>query len=161
MIALKYRKHEWEKHGTCALGLTQIRSESDYFNVTLGLRALYDFGPVLSRAAIEPDDTLLVDLGKIKTAIKSVLHVEPMIVCFVLKDSDIQYLSQMQVCLSKQFELVDCEFEAIELVQIVKDNQPQEMQCQPDMPIHYPTIKYAQSLPFFRNKILQQRNHHD
>ena len=153
------RKHEWEKHGTCAIGMPEIRSESDYFNVTLGLRVLYDFGPVLERFSIVPDDTLLVDLGKIKNAIKSVLKVEPMIVCFVLKDSDIQYLSQMQVCLSKHFELVDCQFEAIELAMIMKDNEPQEIQCQPDVPIHYPTIKYAMSLPYFREKVRSQNGH--
>ena len=137
---INLRKHEWEKHGTCALGMPEIRSESDYFNVTLGLRVLYDFGPVLERYSIVPDDTLLIDLGKIKNAIKSVLKVEPMIVCFVLKDSDIQYLSQMQVCMSKQFELVDCLFEPDK---ILDSNKAQEIQCQPDIPIIYPTIKHV------------------
>lgn len=147
-------KHEWEKHGTCALSLPEIQSESDYFNVSLSLRTKYDFGPILKANSIQPDDTLLYDLNKIRFSLKSVLNVEPMIVCYVLRDSDVQYLSQMQVCLSKNFELVDCAFEAVELVNIAKNNSPQETQCQPGIPIHYPTIKYASSLPFFKKMTL-------
>lgn len=77
-----------------------------------------------------------------------------MIVCYVLKNSDVQYLSQMQVCLNKDLELVDCAFQAIELANIVKDNKPQEIQCQPNIPIHYPTIKYAKSVKFFEKRQL-------
>ena len=132
------------------MGLPSIKCESDYFNASLGLRDHFDFGPILKGSSIEPDDTLLYDLSKIKYAIKSVLNVEPMVVCYILKDSDVQYLSQMQICLSKDYELVDCEFQAVELVNIAKDNTPQETQCQEGLPIHYPTIKYAQSLTFFK-----------
>jgi ribonuclease I len=150
VVYIYIRKHEWEKHGTCALGLPQVTSESDYFNLSLALRAEFDFGPILRKSNIQPDDTLLYDLNKIKFAIQSQLNVEPMLVCYVLRDSDVQYLSQMQICLSKQLELVDCAFEAIEIVQIFKDNTPQEIQCQSGLPIHYPTIKYVQSLAFLR-----------
>jgi len=75
-----------------------------------------------------------------------------MIVCYILKDSDVQYLSQMQICLSKEFELVDCAFQAVELVNIMIDNEPQETQCQSTMPVHYPTIHYSESVEFFNKK---------
>lgn len=139
-------KHEWEKHGTCALSLPQIRSESDYFNVTLGMRNIFDFGPALKKFNIEPNDSLLYDLEKLKNSIISYFKVEPLIVCYVLKESDIQYLSQMQICFNKSFELVDCEFKAVELAKIAFDNSAQEIQCQPNIPIHYPTIKYSTRL---------------
>jgi len=132
--------------GTCALSLPQITGESDYFNVSLSLRDHFDFGPILKASSIQPDDSLLYDLDKIKTAISSVLNVEPYLECYVLKDSDVQYLSQMQICLSKQFELVDCSTDALEMANIVTTNTPQEIQCQQGVPIHYPTIKYALSL---------------
>jgi len=150
-------KHEWEKHGTCAVGLPNIKSESDYFSSTLSLRDKYDLGAILAQSSIVPDDTLLLDLDKIIHTIKSSLNVEPMLVCYVLKDSNIQYLSQMQVCLNKEFELVDCAFEALEMARIMRENEAQEIQCQPGMPVHYPTIKYALSLPFFRMKILVEK----
>ena len=130
------------KHGTCAIGLPDITDESDYFNTTLGFRSHFDFGPILKGSSITPDDTVLYDLNQIKNAIHSVLGVEPMVVCYVLRDSDVQYLSQMQICLSKEYELVDCAFDSIELVNIAVDNAPQETQCQHGMPIHYPIIKY-------------------
>jgi ribonuclease T2 len=135
------REHEWLKHGTCAIGLNGITDESDYFNTTLALRDHFDFGPILKGNSIVPDDTILYDLDKIKHTINSVLGVEPMLVCFILRDSDVQYLSQMQICLSKEFELVDCAFEAVELVNIAVDNQPQETQCQHGLPVHYAKIR--------------------
>ena len=140
---IKTRKHEWEKHGTCALSLPQVQGEVNYFNFTLGLRNHFDFGPILKANGIVPSDTVLYDLHDVKKAITSVLGVEPMIVCYILKDSDVQYLSQMQICLSKEFELVDCAFEAVELVNIVVDNTPQETQCQYSLPIQYPTFQYS------------------
>jgi ribonuclease T2 len=137
-------KHEWEKHGTCALSLPQIKSESDYFNLTIGLRDNFDFGPILKAHSIIPDDTVLYDLNKIEYAIESVMNVKPLLTCYILKDSDVQYFSQMQICLSKEFELVDCATIAVEPALIKKDNSAQETTCQPNIPVHYPTIKYSQ-----------------
>jgi ribonuclease T2 len=138
-------QHEWEKHGTCALGLPQIKSEFDYFNTTLGLRDHYDFGPMLAGANVVPDDTIMYDLDKIESAITKTLGIRPLLTCYVEKDADVQYFSQMQICISKQFELVDCQTLAVEPALIARDNSAQETTCQRGMPVHYPTIKYAQS----------------
>jgi ribonuclease T2 len=150
-------QHEWEKHGTCALTLPQVRDESDYFNVSLSLREHFDFGPILEASSIQPDDTLMYDLDRIKTAITKVLNVEPYVVCYVLRDSNVQYLSQMQICLTKEFELTDCSPETLEMTRIFKMDKnikeaPQETQCEDGLPIHYPTIKYVSSLPFFKGE---------
>lgn len=146
---MKNRKHEWEKHGTCALGLPQIKSESDYFNLTLGLRDDYDFGSILSSNSIVPDDTVQLDLDDLKDTVRSQLNVEPMLQCYVLRD--IQYLSQMQICLSKSFELVECRSEDIEMDKMnMRVNRAQQKQCEPGKPILYPTIHYALS---FKNRL--------
>jgi ribonuclease T2 len=139
-------QHEWEKHGTCAFGLPEIKSESDYFNLTLGLRDHYDFGEALRGYEVVPDDTVMYDVDKIETALSSVLGVKPLLTCYVEKDADVQYLSQMQICLSKKFELVDCSTLAVEPALVARDNAAQETACQRGMPVHYPTIKYAVSL---------------
>jgi hypothetical protein len=89
-----------------------------------------------------PDELQLYDVDAMKNAIRRVLNVEPMLTCYVLRDSDVQYLSQMQVCLSKSYELVECADEALELTKISVDNTPQETTCQSGIPIHYPVIKY-------------------
>lgn len=134
-------KHEWDKHGTCAVSL--VKNESGYFNVSLALRDHFDFGPILKGSNIVPDDTLLYDLNKIKYAIKSVLGVEPLVTCYVLRDSNVQYLSQMQFCLSKQFELIECEIDSINLIKLAIDKTPEETHCQQGLPIHYPTFHYS------------------
>lgn len=138
-------KHEWEKHGTCALGLPTISNESDYFNTTLGLRDHFDFGPILKGSAIVPDDDKLYDLDLMKAAIKNVLGVEPGLTCYVLKNSHKQYLSQMQICLSKTYEQIDCAPASINMLDLVtkaNENKPQQIDCQQGIPIHYPTIEY-------------------
>ncbi len=150
------RKHEWEKHGTCALGLPTISDESGYFNTTLGLRDHFDFGPILKGSAIVPDDDKLYDLDLMKAAIKNVLGVEPGLTCYVLKNSRKQYLSQMQICLSKTYEQIDCAPTSINMLDLVtkaNENKPQQIDCQQGIPIHYPTIEYN---PEFWFKIVFQ-----
>lgn len=137
-------EHEWTKHGTCAVGkVKDINTESDYFNVTLGLRNHFDFGLILKASNIVPDDKKLYDLSDIKEAIKSVLNVEPSVDCYVLQDSNVQYISQMQICLSKTFDLVDCGgSQSAKSARVVRDtSSPQETQCLNDLPVHYPVIK--------------------
>lgn len=140
-------QHEWEKHGTCALGLPNISDESGYFNTTLGLRDHFDFGPILKGSSIVPDDTKLYDLDEMKSAIKNVLGVEPGLTCYVLRSSHKQYLSQMQICLSKTYEQMDCvPTDSIDMLEInnLRDDvsKPQQTDCQHGIPIHYPTIEY-------------------
>jgi ribonuclease T2 len=139
-------RHEWEKHGTCALGLPLISDESGYFNTTLGLRDHFDFGPILKGSSIVPDDDKLYDLNQIKTAIKNVLGVEPGLTCYVLRDAKKQYLSQMQICLSKTYEQMDCvPTESRDMLEIITKKiyeKPQQTDCQHGIPIHYPTIEY-------------------
>jgi len=134
--------HEWDKHGTCALSFNpQIRNATDYFNVTLGLRDLHDLGAVLAINSIVPDDTKLYDFAKIFGAIKATFNAEPLMVCYLMKDSDVQYLSQIQICMDKQFNLIDCYTEFLEIVPIMHNNTPQETSCNQQIPIAYPTIK--------------------
>ncbi len=123
---MKYskRKHEWLKHGTCALSVPDINNESDYFNVSLNLRDHYDFGPILKGSDIVPDDKTVYDLDKIKYAIKSVLGVDPGLTCYVQHNSPKQYLSQMQICLTKENEQTDCvnEYDSIDIFEIMIEN---------------------------------------
>ena len=38
------RKHEYEKHGTCAASVQGFENEHDFFKVSLDLRDKYDMG---------------------------------------------------------------------------------------------------------------------
>ena len=102
---------------------------------------MYDFGPILAEQSIVPNDTMLYDVKKIKEVVKNKLNVEPLLVCYTKRDSDVQYLSQMQICLDKNYKLTECSVESVGLAGIMFNNEPEEVPCVDDLPISYPTIK--------------------
>lgn len=123
-------EHEWTKHGVCAVQqLPGIENESDYFKTSMDKRDLIDFGKVLAAKNIVPDDEKEYSLKEIHTALIDEFKTEPGIVCDKHKHEKVQYLSQMQVCLTKQFGFEDC-------------RPTSEPECDPDVPIIYPTIKH-------------------
>lgn len=119
-----------------------ISDESDYFKTSLDLRDKFDFGPILQGNGIVPDDDKLYDLDDMTSAIKKVLGVDPGLTCYVIKGESKQYLSQMQICLSKTFEQMECVERSIDMLEInsVKATQTD---CQHGIPVHYPTIHYT------------------
>lgn len=133
------RKHEWDKHGTCALTLPQIKNELDYFNQSLALRQKFDFGTFLKASQVIPDDNLNYDLAKIKFAIKRAINVEPQVECYI--SGDVQYMAQMQICLSKQFELVECATKSKSNIRMLGGPRTEEMECRDGVPVRYPVIK--------------------
>ena len=42
ILRARCRKHEWEKHGTCAMVLPALGNELRYFKEGLNLRATFD-----------------------------------------------------------------------------------------------------------------------
>jgi hypothetical protein len=124
------------------LGLPEISGESEYFSTSLDLRDKFDFGPILEGNGIVPDDENLYDLDEISSAIKKVLGVDPGLTCYVLRGEKKQYLSQMQICLSKDYEQMNCVGRSIELLKIETEDA-QQTDCQQGIPVHYPTIQYS------------------
>jgi hypothetical protein len=118
-----------------------IKKEFDYFSESLALRQKFDFGPILESSGIVPDDHKLYTVDNIKSSVKLRLGVSPIPVCFIEKNLDIQYLSQMQVCFDKTLSLIECSTDVVELVKILTDDEPQQTTCLPNLPISYPTIK--------------------
>ena len=123
------REHEWDKHGTCTLTLPQIKSESDFFNTTLSLRQKFDFGNILALSSIVPDNEENYDLDKIKFAIKRAVKFDPVVVCYM--SNDLQYLVEMHICLSKDFQVVEC------ASKFLRSEQP----CRHGVPVRYPKIR--------------------
>jgi hypothetical protein len=103
-------------------------------------------GSILGKSNIQPttnNETFLYDFDEIKLAIESHLNVKPTLLCYVLRESGLQYLSQIEICLSKKLTLVDCVIDPDETVLPASGNIPEEIECRADMPIHYPAIKYS------------------
>ncbi len=97
-------EHEWEKHGTCALSI--IKDEHAYFETTLGLHDKFDFTAILAKNGIVPSDSKSYSIDEIQDAIASELKYKPLVTCEAQGQK--QFISEMQICLDKNLELLDC-----------------------------------------------------
>lgn len=72
-------KHEWDKHGTCAMTVQALNSEFKYFQVALNLLDKYNMIDVLAKANILPGNKYTVqDISK---GIQKILNKKPQIIC--------------------------------------------------------------------------------
>ena len=116
--------------------MQQIRNERDYFQVTLGLREKFDFGVLLEKVSIVPNDNKGYELESITSGIKSSLEFEPVVYCYV--ESGKQFLAEMQICLNKNLEEIECTSgEQRGLPTMVRAT---EQECKSNMPVFYPVL---------------------
>jgi len=132
-------QHEWTKHGTCAASLPSLRGEHNYFQASLHLREKYAFKDILHKKGIDPHHSKGYQLKDILAALGNALRNKTISVqCLSLRDkmssanvanevfsTKRQYFSQVEVCLDKQFEPIDC---------------PDAGTCSRHQPIFYPPI---------------------
>lgn len=85
--------HEWEKHGTCAMNL--FSSERAYFEKTVGLNQRLNLGGILSRAGINPGNTMYAK-SSVLSALKNGLGAEPLLECATVNGQ--KMLSAVYVC---------------------------------------------------------------
>lgn len=102
-------KHEWEKHGTCAAILPQLKNEFSYFNVTLGLHFHFDLSQILKEHGVEPLSSNTYQPQDLLTALKDGLGFYPSIYCVKEKGTDNFYMEEVEVCLDKTLTPVDCD----------------------------------------------------
>jgi len=139
-------QHEWTKHGTCAASLPSLRGEHNYFQASLRLREKYAFKDILHKKGIDPHHSKGYQLKDISAALGSALRNKTISVqCFFSSHDKLsaandanevfstkhQYLSQVEVCLDKQFEPIDC---------------PDAGTCSRHQPIYYPPIIHRKML---------------
>lgn len=74
-------KHEWDKHGTCAIGAKTVHNEFDYFQTGLKLLDTYNMIDVLAKANILSGKKYMVQ--DIFTGIQKVLNKKGQIMCTV------------------------------------------------------------------------------
>jgi len=99
--------HEWEKHGTCAGSLPVLRGEYNYFNTGLMLNKKFDILNLLTAHQLVPSSQGY-DYISLKASLKEILGGEISFVCFYEKKYGTQYLLQVDICLNKSFQVVDC-----------------------------------------------------
>lgn len=99
-------KHEWQKHGSCAVQLSALNSPLKYFTQGLTWMKQYNITGILETSKIVPsvDGYTLADID---SAIKTVLKVTPDIQCTTDK-AKYSLLSEIRICFDKNLELIDC-----------------------------------------------------
>ncbi|XP_008551025.1 ribonuclease Oy [Microplitis demolitor] len=100
-------RHEWEKHGTCAVVIPEINNEIKYFKKGLELLDQYDMKHVLAKANIFPGQEYLVK--DILNGVAKVLGKHCQVECVTNSKTKESYLFEIRICMDKQFNLVDCD----------------------------------------------------
>ncbi|XP_023246098.1 ribonuclease Oy-like, partial [Copidosoma floridanum] len=101
-------RHEWNKHGTCAMNLPSTDSMSKYFIKAIQLLNQYNAGRILAEAGILPGGTYAY--RDVVSAVEESLGVKVNVGCAKHSMSKKSYLHEMGVCFNTWFELVDCPY---------------------------------------------------
>lgn len=103
-------KHEWTKHGSCAVVLPGLNSELKYFSQGLIWQHQYNMEKVLAAGNIFPStDDNLFNVQTMWLSIKTVLGKNPAIECIHDPKSGLDYLMEIRICFTKELQLTDCD----------------------------------------------------
>ncbi|KYN06507.1 PREDICTED: ribonuclease Oy [Cyphomyrmex costatus] len=100
-------KHEWDKHGTCAISVQELNSEFKYFQTALKLLDNYNMINILAKANILPGNRYTVQ--NYLTGIKKVLNKRGQVMCVVNQKTKTSYVEEIRICFNKTLQLVDCD----------------------------------------------------
>ncbi|XP_018366988.1 PREDICTED: ribonuclease Oy [Trachymyrmex cornetzi] len=99
-------KHEWDKHGTCAISVRDLNNELKYFQTGLKLLDKYNMIDVLAKANILPGNKYTVQ--NYLTGIQRILNKRGQVMCVVDKKTKNSYVNEIRICFDKTLQLVDC-----------------------------------------------------
>lgn len=101
-------KHEWDKHGTCAVTLPELDSIQNYFQQGLDWNKEYNLANILAQGKIVPGtDGYTID--QIYNAVKSYTKKDLTIQCVVDRKTKESMISEIRICFNKSLEVIDCE----------------------------------------------------
>ncbi|XP_029159421.1 ribonuclease Oy isoform X2 [Nylanderia fulva] len=86
-------KHEWNKHGTCAVVIKALNNEYKYFQEGLKLHDTYNMINVLAKANVLPGQKYMI---------------ETMLTGIQKKTGEL-YVSEIRLCFDKALQLTDCD----------------------------------------------------
>nr|ACO15421.1 Ribonuclease Oy [Caligus clemensi] len=99
-------KHEYLKHGTCAVSIKDLSTELLYFSKGLSLHKHYDISSLLNEGGVYEGNSYNSD-AFINALSKSLGVFSPALECD--KDKDGHFLYQIGICFTKDFELMNCD----------------------------------------------------
>lgn len=101
-------KHEWNKHGTCAMVLEPMDNELKYFSKGLEFNERFPISQILAAKGLTPGHTYSSE--EIINAMSSFLSgSKPALECENMHDFVLPVLTQISVCLDKQLNVMGCE----------------------------------------------------
>ncbi|KAK0175071.1 hypothetical protein PV327_008855 [Microctonus hyperodae] len=100
-------KHEWYKHGTCAMVIPSINNELKYFTKGIELLDTYDMKYVLAKANILPNNHYKVQ--EILDGVEKILGKRGQVECIVNPKTKERYLFEVRICFDKSFNLINCD----------------------------------------------------
>ncbi|XP_014474868.1 PREDICTED: ribonuclease Oy [Dinoponera quadriceps] len=100
-------KHEWDKHGTCAVTIEKLNSVFKYFQTGLKLLDTYNMIDVLKKANIEPGEKYMIN--DLLRAVQKILKKRAQVICTKNKKTGELYVNEIRICFDKTLQLVDCD----------------------------------------------------
>ncbi|XP_067845481.1 ribonuclease T2 [Heptranchias perlo] len=139
-------KHEWQKHGTCAASLESLDSQEKYFSKALQLYQKLDLNSALKKFNISPSSKYYM-MEDIEKALVSVYGVIPKIQCMLSTQGvSVQTLGQIELCFSKDFQLLNCMEAAPNMLDSKNDRQHNTYSgfsvCDRNLQVYYPPIEH-------------------
>ncbi|XP_048733907.1 ribonuclease Oy-like [Ostrea edulis] len=101
-------EHEWSKHGTCASSLNSTSTEYKYFSKALDLYTRFNGQTLLGKQGIVPSSSATYNIKPTEAALKRELGVNALVQCTYDHDTRRQVIYEIEICLNKSFEPVDC-----------------------------------------------------
>lgn len=101
----KFWKHEYLKHGTCAVVLNSMNTIEKYFRKGLELNYLYNIKYMLDKSNIIPGRRY--SISQILTALNRELGVSPQVTCIRDKEKN-QYIEEVRICFDKELRPISC-----------------------------------------------------
>lgn len=136
-------KYEWHKHGTCAAKAESLNSQHKYFSKALELYHKADLDSVLNKFAITPSKQYY-PFAHIEEVIDGFYGIKSKIQCIhPSKNADYQILGQIEICLTPDFSLTDCEKESSEKPvnsSVAAEAKTGFSVCDSEVPVYYPPM---------------------
>ncbi|GAV00174.1 hypothetical protein RvY_11061 [Ramazzottius varieornatus] len=125
-------KHEWLKHGTCAQSLPSLSGEYNYFNMALHIRnSKYNLYQALADKGIVPSTTKHSSHADFVQALKETYGKSVQVWCAYSKATKLHYITEIRICLTKDFQMMDCPFSPSNL------SYSQTSPCPKRIPLQY------------------------
>ena len=102
----QFWKHEWDKHGTCALG--QFQTEHNFFATAILLHYKYNFLEALQKHGIQANNSYY-PRTQMEAALRTEFGVNLCLMCNGCHNTKPDHLQMVELCLDKQeFKPMNC-----------------------------------------------------